>query len=158
MKRLFSVFVIFTALAALMALASCQRKEIIREVPVPVVQPVPQVVKQVVPVSSVPIGAQVYADGILIGVTPIAVDFERNRNHLITVAKEGYIAQNIAILCKRDPAKSLERAFTSVLENSGPKDDPMKAAAKSYRQEEITGEAFLFEPSIVSVELQAEKK
>jgi hypothetical protein len=129
-----------------------------QKVVVPPPAPQPLVVKrEVVPVSSVPLDAKVYADGKYIGVTPIAVDLEKNRNHVITIAKDGFVAQNIAIMSKRDPAKSLERTLTSVFEN-GVASDPLKNAAKSYREEGDTGEAHAFEPSVVTVTLIPEKK
>jgi len=147
MNKIRFLFPVIMGLCLMMT--SCQKKE----------RPEPPLIimKQVVPVSSIPLGAQVYADGELIGTTPIAVTLERNRHHQITVFKDGFVPQNVAVECKRDPAKSLGRAFTTMLENSGSFDDPIAAAATSFRKEEYTGEASMLEPAVVSVELVPEK-
>ena len=149
MKKLIFIPCVVIAFLA----TSCSTKTVVQP---PAPQPL-VVKKEVVPVASVPLDAKVFADGKYIGVTPIAVDLEKNRNHVITISKEGYVPQNIAIMSKRDPAKSIERTLTSVFEN-GVTADPFKSAAKSYREEGDTGEASLFEPSVVTVTLAPEAK
>lgn len=52
---------------------------------------------QQIPVASDPPGAEVTADGQLIGQAPVTVTLERKRDHLITVSKEGYSQKSIAI-------------------------------------------------------------
>ena len=144
MRKLFFILSVVIANLA----TSCSPKAAVQS---PAPQPL-VVKKEVVPVASVPLEAKVFADGKYIGVTPIAVDLEKNRNHVITISKDGYVPQNIVITSKRDPAKSLERTLTSVFEN-GVSSDPFQSAAKTYREEGDTGESSLLEQSVVTVTL-----
>jgi len=50
----------------------------------------PPVATQAIGVTSTPLGAKVYVDGIEKGTTPTTVVLEKNRDHLISIVKDGY--------------------------------------------------------------------
>lgn len=52
---------------------------------------------QKIPIASDPPGAEVNADGQLMGQTPVEITLERKRDHLVTISKEGYGPKSIAI-------------------------------------------------------------
>lgn len=45
---------------------------------------------QRIPISSDPIGAQVFVDGMLVGRTPVTIEVKRKYSHLITLSADGY--------------------------------------------------------------------
>lgn len=45
---------------------------------------------QKIPVSSDPIGASVFVDGVPVGYTPLNIELKRKHTHLVTVSHEGY--------------------------------------------------------------------
>lgn len=52
---------------------------------------------QRIPVSSDPIGAHVFVDGVRIGCTPVNVELKRKYDHLITISKAGYEDESIRV-------------------------------------------------------------
>lgn len=52
---------------------------------------------QNIPISTDPPGAEVTADGQLMGQSPIDITLARKRDHLVTISKEGYTQKSIAI-------------------------------------------------------------
>jgi len=132
------------------ALTGCRPKIVEPELP-------KSVAMQSVAISSIPLGAEVYADGQKVGTTPTAVILEKNRDHQITVAKEGFSPQNITVTRKRDPGQTLAKAFASTFDYEGKFNNPVAAAEFAYRAEEQTGECSVLEPAIISVQLIAGK-
>lgn len=139
--RLFIAIFVFVA-----AFTSCRTKIVEPALP-------KSVAMQTVAVSSIPLGAEVFADGQKAGITPTAVLLEKNRDHQITIAKEGYQPQNITITRKRDPGQTLAKAFASTFDYEGKFNSPVAAAEYAYRAEEQTGECSVLEPAIISVQL-----
>jgi hypothetical protein len=52
---------------------------------------------QAIPVSSDPTGADVKLDGNKVGQTPVSVEAKRKNDHLITIEKDGYQPESVAI-------------------------------------------------------------
>jgi len=52
---------------------------------------------QEIPVSSEPTGARVSVDGSAAGTTPTTVTLSRKANHMVTIEKEGYQSESVAI-------------------------------------------------------------
>lgn len=52
---------------------------------------------QEVPVSSEPTGARVSVDGTAAGTTPTTVTLSRKANHMVTIEKDGYQSESVAI-------------------------------------------------------------
>lgn len=52
---------------------------------------------QAIPVASSPSGATVFLDGNRLGQTPLTVEAKRKRDHLLTLEKDGYQTDSIAI-------------------------------------------------------------
>ncbi len=52
---------------------------------------------QKIPVASDPPGADVIANGQLLGQTPIDITLQRKRDHLVTISKDGYKQKSVAI-------------------------------------------------------------
>lgn len=46
---------------------------------------------QLLTFDSVPTGAEVYVDGVLLGVTPMSASVKRKKNATLTLKKEGYV-------------------------------------------------------------------
>jgi len=55
------------------------------------------VLRQDVPVTTNPLGAKIYANGQLVGTTPMSVSLERNRNHILTLVKDNYRQEDVVI-------------------------------------------------------------
>jgi hypothetical protein len=118
-----------------------------------------EVCKQSVPISSIPLGAEVYVNGQKVGVTPLSVDLERNRNHLISLSKPGYESQNISILKKRDDTKFYSNAALSGLNAGLFFNNPqwgVNNARYTIEEDEKTGKSFMLEPGVVTIQLQPE--
>ena len=52
---------------------------------------------QAIPVASSPTGADVKLDGNRVGQTPMSVEAKRKTDHLLTIEKEGYQSESVAI-------------------------------------------------------------
>ena len=144
-------FSLVLVLAAL-TLQSCQSKKIIEpEMP-------KKVATQTISVSSNPLGADVWANGQKVGVTPTVVTLEKNRDHQVVFSKEGFQPQVVTVTRKRDPAQMIARITSSAFNHEGKFKDPLAAGEFAYRAEEATGELSILEPTVIAVSLEAIKK
>lgn len=114
------------------------------------------VLRQDIPVSTNPMGAQIYANGQLVGTTPRTVSLERNRSHILTLVKENYRQEDVTIVNQYQKEKVYLKAVQSGL-NSGLffKNSAMgvQSSMHSLSSQEETGEAFVLSPPAVKVTL-----
>lgn len=116
----------------------------------------PMVLKQDIPVSTNPMGANIFADGTLVGKTPGTVSLARTQNHIITLVKENYRQEDVIISKQYQSNKVLLNAVQSGV-NSGLffKNSRMgiNSGLGSISGQEETGEAYLLVPATVQVML-----
>ncbi|WP_147821611.1 PEGA domain-containing protein [Salidesulfovibrio onnuriiensis] len=115
-----------------------------------------QVFTQAVPVSSNPMGADLYVDGKMVGQTPTSVELERNRDHILTLKKEQYRQEDVIIKRKYQQEKVTMNAVSEGLHDANFfKDDSMgvMSGVNSIQEQEQSGEAYVLTPSAVSVAL-----
>ncbi len=115
------------------------------------------VAMQHIPISTTPHGAQVYVNGKYKGDTPLAVDLERNQDHLITLIKENYQLKDISI--KREFQQNdvyLKSSLTGINSALFFKDPMMGAnsAINSIEEKKQTGEAYVLIPGVITVPLE----
>lgn len=114
------------------------------------------VLKQDIPVSTNPLGAKIYANGQLVGLTPATVSLERNRSHVLTLVKENYRQEDVSIINRYQKEKVYMKAIQSGL-NSGLffKNASMGVGSSmsSLSYQEDSGEAYLLYPPTVTVML-----
>lgn len=114
------------------------------------------VLKQDIPVSTNPLGAEIYANGQLVGVTPTSVGLERNRDHILTLIKENYRQEDVIISKRYQKEKVYLKAIQSGI-NSGLffKDAQMGVGSSmsSISSQEGIGEAYILTPAAVKVTL-----
>ena len=114
------------------------------------------VLKQDIPVTTNPMGAQIYANGQPMGATPGTVSLERNRNHVLTLIKENYRQEDVVITKQYQKERVYLRAIQSGV-NSGLffKNPAMgiNSGMDSMSAQEETGEAFILSPPAVKVDL-----
>ena len=124
----------------------------------------PQEIKiesQIVPITSNPVGATVYADGTCIGLTPCQATLNKNSDHMITVIKDGYTQQVIMVYRTLDQFKTLSKTFSDSIDKSVDLENIQeneKKAQKSYERQEKTGESYTLSPSMIYVIMQPETK
>jgi hypothetical protein len=116
----------------------------------------PMVLRQDIPVSTNPMGADIFADGKLAGQTPGTVSLERTQNHIVTLVKENYRQEDVVITKQYQSNKVLMNAVMAGV-NSGLffKDKRMGLSSGfgSISSQEKTGEAYILVPATVSVNL-----
>ncbi len=115
-----------------------------------------QVYTQAIPVSSVPMGADLYVDGKMAGRTPTSVELERNRDHILTFKKEEYRQKDVIIKRKYQQEQVTMNAMSQGIHDANFfKDDSMgiMSGVNSIQQQEQSGEAYVLTPSAVSVTL-----
>ncbi len=114
------------------------------------------VLKQDIPVTTNPMGANIYANGQLMGATPGTVSLERNRNHVLTLIKENYRQEDVVITKQYQKERVYLRAIQSGV-NSGLffKNPAMgiNSGMDSISAQEETGEAFILSPPAVKMDL-----
>jgi hypothetical protein len=114
------------------------------------------VLRQDIPVSTNPMGAQIYANGQLVGTTPGTVSLERNRSHILTLVKDNYRQEDVTIVNQYQKEKVYLKAVQSGI-NSGLffKNSAMgvQSSMSSLSSQEATGEAFVLSPPAVKVTL-----
>lgn len=116
--------------------------------------------KEIVPISSTPLQAEVYADGAFVGYTPLSVELAKNRSHIITLTKKGFKPASVSIIRRRDETKVYTKALRKGLESASFFDDfnyGIREANDTMEADEETGAAYQFEPSTVIVTLEPEK-
>lgn len=116
---------------------------------------------QIIPITSNPVGATVYADGTRIGLTPCQATLNKNSDHMITVIKDGYTQQVIMVYRTLDQFKTISKTFSDTMDK--PIDleniqENVKKAQKSYERQEKTGESYTLSPSMIYVIMQPETK
>lgn len=116
----------------------------------------PVVETQTIPVFSSPSGAIVSVDGTKMGCTPMSVTLKKDKEHMITVAKEGYAATAVPIEKKLIHEKlainSLMRISPFSTEN------PFVGPLDEIEENEQTGKAYQLLPKVVQVTLAKEKE
>ncbi len=114
------------------------------------------VLRQDVPVSSNPMGASILADGRPAGQTPGTVSLERNRDHIITLFKQGYHQVDMPITRQYQSNKVMMKAVQSGV-NSGlffkSTSMGMSSGMNSISYQEESGEAYILAPPSVAVSL-----
>lgn len=114
------------------------------------------VLKQDIPVSTNPLGAKVYANGQLMGATPMTVSLERNRSHILTLVKDNYRQEDVVITNRYQREKVYLKAIQSGI-NSGLffKSGAMGVGSSmsSFSAQEDSGEAYVLYPPAVTVNL-----
>jgi len=114
------------------------------------------VLRQEVPVSTNPMGAKIYANGQLVGTTPMSVSLERDRNHILTLVKDNYRQEDVIIQKSYQKEKTYLNAITAGV-NSGLffKDPRMGigSSMSSLSAQEKTGEAYILVPPVVKIKL-----
>lgn len=115
----------------------------------------PQVLKQSIPVSSNPSGAEVSVDGLVVGKTPIRLHLERNENHIVTLRLAGYRQEDVVVkkvYQERTQMESIQAGVESAA-FFGDIGMGMGSAMRSAKEKEATGEAYWLEPSAIAVVL-----
>lgn len=113
--------------------------------------------KQKIPVSTNPIGATIYADGVKTCTSPCSVSFDKKGNHLLTVVKEGYEQVDLEITRQFMPDEAIrDGAISGILRGGNPK-DVAGEVAKEVDEQERSGEAYELTPSIVTITLMPKK-
>ncbi len=114
------------------------------------------ILRQEVPVSTNPMGAKIYANGQLVGTTPMSVSLERDRNHILTLVKDNYRQEDVMIQKSYQKEKTYLNAITAGV-NSGLffKDPRMGigSSMSSLSAQEKTGEAYILVPPVVKINL-----
>lgn len=114
------------------------------------------VLRQEIPVTTNPMGARIYVNGQPRGQTPGEVSLERNKNHVITLVKDGYRQEDVVIQRQYQSTKVLMKAIHSgISAGSFFKDTGMgiNSGFSSMSHQEATGEAYLLVPPAVKVNL-----
>jgi len=120
-----------------------------------------QVLRQDIPVSTNPMGAQIYVDGQFAGTTPGTVSLERTRNHIITLVKEDHRQEDVVIRKQYQQDHVLRKAVQSGLNSGLFFKDPLtglQSGFGSMSAQEGTGEAYVLVPPAVKVDLLPEGK
>jgi len=94
---------------------------------------------QEVPVSSEPTGARVSVDGSAAGTTPTTVTLSRKANHMVTIEKEGYQSESVAI------TKSMSAAVAGNIIAGG---------LVGWGVDAVSGAQYNLNPTTVNVRLQ----
>ncbi|WP_319542044.1 PEGA domain-containing protein [uncultured Pseudodesulfovibrio sp.] len=109
--------------------------------------------KQRIPVSTDPIGADVYADGKKTCTSPCSVSLDKQGDHLITLVKDGYEQEEIIIHRQFKPDRAIRDDVISGIIKGGDPKDVAKETAKEVDEQERTGEAYELKPSIITIKL-----
>ena len=109
--------------------------------------------KQKISVSTDPLGATVYADGEKKGQTPLSVSLDKRSDHLLTIVKEGYVQEEIILKRRFAPNKALRDGVISGVIRGGDPKDVASQTAREVDEQERSGEAYVLEPSIVTIKL-----
>lgn len=110
--------------------------------------------KQAIPISTNPIGATIYADGKKVGTTPLSVRFDKQRDHLITVVKEGYHQVDLTIMRRFKPDKALRDGALSGLLRGGDPEAIAGEMTKEVDEQERSGEAYELVPPVITITLR----
>jgi hypothetical protein len=114
------------------------------------------VLKQDIPVSSNPMGANIFADGKLVGQTPTTVSLERTKNHILTLVKDNYRQEDVSVTQQYQSNKVLRNAVLSGVDSGlffKDKKMAVGSAWGSISSQEASGAAYVLVPATVSVDL-----
>lgn len=110
--------------------------------------------KQKIPISTDPLGATVYADGEKsCASTPCSVRLDRKSDHLLTIVKNGYEQEEVLILRRFKPDKAIRDGVISGIIRGGDPEAVASGTAREVDEQERSGEAYVLEPSIVTIKL-----
>nr|WP_287412491.1 PEGA domain-containing protein [Pseudodesulfovibrio sp.] len=109
--------------------------------------------KQKIPVSTDPIGADVYADGKKTCTSPCSVSLDKQGDHLITIVKEGYAQEEIIVRRQFKPDRAIRDGVISGIIKGGDPKDVAEETAKEIDEQERSGEAYELKPSIIIIDL-----
>jgi hypothetical protein len=114
-----------------------------------------QVLKQDIPVSTNPMGAQIYVDGTPTGVTPTTISLERDKDHIVTLTKENYRQADVTVKRKYKETSLVDAINSGVRAGLFHGDVTMGVSNSlgSMSSKEKTGEMFTLIPSVIKVEL-----
>ena len=114
-----------------------------------------QVLRQDIPVSTNPMGADIYVDGSRQGVTPATVSLERNQDHIVTLAKGDYHQADVVVKRKYKETSLVDAINSGVNSGLFHKDVNMgvSTSLNSMSYKESTGEMFVLTPSTITVAL-----
>lgn len=121
----------------------------------------PVIETQNIPVSSNPMGANVYADGNYTCQTPCKVILAKNSEHIITIKKNGFKQIDVIVKRQYQQEKVLMNAVSSGLGTSDTAYGGSTAwgivnGLSSIDSQESTGAAYVLTPSAISASLVAE--
>ncbi|MBU1247282.1 MAG: PEGA domain-containing protein [Proteobacteria bacterium] len=108
--------------------------------------------KQTIPISTNPLGALVYADGVKACTTPCSISLAKTSEHLLTVVKDGYDQVDLTVTRQFRPDKPIRDAAIGAILTGDPKVAAGKVA-KEVDEQEKSGEAYVLEPSIITITL-----
>jgi len=94
---------------------------------------------QAIPVSSEPTGARVSVDGSAYGTTPTTVTLSRKANHMVTIEKEGFQSESVAV------TKSMSAAVAGNIIAGG---------LVGWGVDAVSGAQYNLNPSTINVRLQ----
>jgi hypothetical protein len=98
----------------------------------------------------------IITDGKPAGQTPGTVSLERNRDHILTLVKDGYRQEDVVIRKQYQSDKVFMKAIQSGVNSGLFFKDPRMAVNSGYNSistQEESGEAYILEPSAVKVNL-----
>jgi hypothetical protein len=114
------------------------------------------VATQKVPVSTDPLGAQVYLDGKAVcQTTPCSVEIPKDQDHLLTIVKDGYRQKNVPVRRVFDTVGVLRQSAREGARAaaSGDLDGALSSAAQSADAQERDGRAYVLSPDMISLRL-----
>ena len=114
-----------------------------------------QVLKQDIPVSTNPMGAQILVDGNPTGVTPTTIALERNKDHIVTLTKENYRQADVTVKRKYKETSLVDAINSGVRSGMFHGDIAMGVSSGlgSMSHKEETGEMYTLIPSVIKVDL-----
>ncbi|CAG35419.1 PEGA domain-containing protein [Desulfotalea psychrophila] len=116
----------------------------------------PVVYRQMVPVTTNPMGADVLVDGIASGKTPTSLDLARNQDHILTLTKSGYRQEDVTVKRVYHAEQSVLGAVSRGLSDGKFFDDAnmgIQSGISSLETQKTTGEAYTLSPTAVVVTL-----
>ncbi len=114
------------------------------------------VLKQDVPVSTNPVGAKIFADGVFVGYSPATISLERTKDHVLTLTKDSYQQADVQIRRQYQQEKVMMNAIRSGMDSGLFFKDArmgMNSGFSSISSQEKSGEAYILAPPTVIVTL-----
>jgi hypothetical protein len=114
-----------------------------------------QVLKQDIPVSTNPMGAQIFIDGNEAGVTPTTISLERTKDHIVTLTKENYRQADVTVKRKYKETSMVDAINSGVRSGLFHGDIAMGVSSglSSMSHKEESGEMYTLVPTVIKVEL-----